>query len=109
MSPPDWQYKILIDRGCLHQISENDHGNFLANILRVSAPDARMMLYIRAFRDGIPFGDPEEQHMKEERIRDTFYPFFEIERIENVYIDKHWGAVPEEALPGMVFRLIRKS
>lgn len=108
MSPPDWQYKILIDRGCFHQIPKNDRGKFLANILRVSAPDARMMLYIRAFRHGIPFGDPERRHMKEGMVRDTFCPSFEIERIENVYIDKQRGAVLEKALPGMAFWLIRK-
>ncbi len=107
--PPDWQFQIIIDRGCFHQIPAIDHDAFVRHIVDVAAPDAKMMLFCRAFRHGIAIGDPEERHAKEQAVRTAFDPHFKIERVEQVYIDRHWGAVPEEALPGLAFWMTRRA
>jgi len=106
---PDRQYRILIDRGCFHQLPSGTELDFLRHLLAVSAPDARMLLFIRAFRNGIPFGDPAEQARQEAKVRAAFCPQFSIERVNAVFIDRHQGDIPERALPGLVFHLTRQQ
>lgn len=104
---PDLGYRTLIDRGCFHQLPSGSERAFVQNLLAVSAPDARMLLFIRAFRNGIPFGDPGERARQESKVRAAFCPQFAIDRIEDGFIDRHQGSIPERALPGMVFYLSR--
>lgn len=101
--PPDLQYRILIDRGCLHQIPRPLVSSFARNIAAVAAPDARMILLMRAFRGKRPFADPDETAEHVHFVRETFRGMFDIERHAAVYMDRHLGAKPDEALPGLVF------
>jgi cyclopropane fatty-acyl-phospholipid synthase-like methyltransferase len=59
--PPDRQYNILVDRGCLHQIPREEIPNYVRNIVAVARTGARMLLFVKAFRDGQRFGDPSEK------------------------------------------------
>lgn len=47
---PQGKYDILIDRGCLHGIPGPLLPDYIANIVALSAPDAKMLLFMRAFR-----------------------------------------------------------
>ncbi len=106
-SLPKRQYGILIDRGCLHQISSWERKNYVKNIVAVSAPDARFMLFIKAFRDGCPLGDPKEWKQQTNWVKKTFAGNFTIERIEPTWLDRFYGKEPEKALPGIVFWMTR--
>ena len=105
--PPDRQYNILIDRGCLHQIPREEIPNYVRNISSVAAPDARMLLFVKAFRDGQPFGDPSERLRQTARVSKAFAGVFTIERVSDTYLDRYQGRDPQNALPGLIFWLIR--
>jgi SAM-dependent methyltransferase len=105
--PPDRQYNILIDRGCLHQIAPEEMPKYVRNIAAVSAPDARFLLFVKAFRDGRPFGDPAEKARLIEWATRIFAGIFTIEKIAETYMDRQHGKDPAKALPGLVFWLAR--
>jgi hypothetical protein len=107
--PSNRQYKILIDRGCLHQIPQEEISNYVRNITHVAAPDARMLLFVKAFRDGQPFGDLAERQRKIAWGSKAFAGVFAIERVSETYLDRYHGRDPQNALPGLVFWLTRTS
>jgi SAM-dependent methyltransferase len=109
-SPPDWQYRVLVDRGCLHQIiSRADRVAYLRTIVRVSAADARLLLFVKAYRDGQPVGDPTEQRRVVAAVEAELGRAFSIVRSADTYVDPDDGTQPERALGGMVFWMVRRS
>jgi SAM-dependent methyltransferase len=107
--PPDRQYKIIIDRGCLHQIPREEISNYVRNITHVAAPDARMLLFIKAFREGQTFGDLTEIRRQTAWVTKAFTGVFTIARVAETYLDRYQGRNPQNALPGLVFWLTRTS
>jgi len=105
--PPNRQYNILIDRGCLHQIPREEIPNYVRNITNVAAPDARLLLFVKAFRDGLPFGDPAERQRQTAWVSKAFAGVFTVERVSETYLDRYQGGDPQNALPGLVFWLTR--
>ncbi len=106
-TPSDHQFAILIDRGCFHQIPDIDLPSYVQNILSVSVPDARLLLFVKAFRAGIPIGDPAEWKHQTARVRTAFAGAFTIIRSDQIHLDAWNGQRAEQALPGLVFWLER--
>lgn len=107
--PPNWRYKILIDRGCIHQIPPRLVGDFVRNLLLVSAPDARLLVLMRAFREGQSIGDAEETERVMKRLMDAVGKDFLIEKRKLTWLDRDKGRNPETQMPGLAFWLKRKS
>lgn len=105
--PPDRQYGILIDRGCLHQIPREEIPNYVRNVAQVAGPSARMLLFVKAFRNGQPFGDLAERQRQISWVSKAFAGVFTFERVSETYLDRHQGRDPDTALPGLVFWLTR--
>jgi SAM-dependent methyltransferase len=103
---PDRQFRILIDRGCFHTIPPALVRSYTRNIAAVAAPGARMLLFIKAFRHGQPFGDPRETEMHVDLIRKAYAGRFSIERHAPTDLARHAGAEPRRHLPGLVFWLV---
>lgn len=103
---PDRTFEILADRGCLHQIPQSLVADYVRNIASLAAPGARLLLFIKAFRDGRAFGDPEECGLRADWIRRAFAGQFDLERALATYLNPD---EPENPLPGMVFWLTRTA
>ena len=83
---------------------------FLKNLLAISAPDARLLLFFRAFREaGVPTGDPAERKRITDEVVSALGSHFTLDRSELTYLDPHNGQQPETAMPGLVFWLTRKA
>ena len=107
--PPDRHYPILIDRGCLHSIQPQDYPRFLENLLQVSAPNARLLLFCRAYRDGFPMGDPEERRRVTAMVTDGLGGGFHTVRSADTYLDPFGGQKPDRAMGGVVFWMERRA
>lgn len=108
-SPPDHGYGTLIDRGCFHQIPSADWPAFLGNLLRVSAPDARMILLMKAFREGQPVGDPEELRRVHSQVNRCFGRAFDVVRTAPTFLDPFEGKRQGNEMPGMAYWMVRKA
>ncbi|MCL6729994.1 class I SAM-dependent methyltransferase [Sphingomonas hankyongi] len=101
---PGRTFDILIDRGCLHQIPENLVADYVRNIASLAAPDARMMLFMKAFREG-PVSDLlEEMELRTDWVRRIFAGHFALERALPTFLNPD---NPKFPLPGMAFWLSR--
>jgi hypothetical protein len=100
--PPDRSYGILIDRGCLHTIPEELRPEFVRNITAFAAPGARMLLFMKAFREDRPVGDRVETEAYVTTLAALFAGKFVIERAAPTYLDRFGGKKPAAALPGLV-------
>lgn len=107
-SPPDRQYRVLIDRGCFHQIPSADRPDFVHHLLAVSAPDARLLLLCRAYRDGIPMGDETERRTVTKAVEKVFSGGFRIVRSADTYLDPFGGKDRDRAMGGIVFWMERR-
>ena len=96
----------MIDRGCLHTISPELAATFARNIASVVAPDARMLLFMRAFRTDRAFGDRWETEIHVRWVKSVFAGRFKIARYAPTYMDRYGGKQPVFALPGLVFWLV---
>jgi SAM-dependent methyltransferase len=105
--PPDRQYRVLIDRGCFHTIQSRDYADWLEHLLHVSAPDAKLLLLCRAFRDGIPQGDPHERRRVTASVEQGFGRGFRIVRSADTYLDPFDGRQADKAMGGIVFWMER--
>ena len=106
-APPNRQYNILVDRGCLHQIPENLIPSYVRNITAVAAPDARLLLFAKAYRKDIPYGDAAERQKQVDWVRAALDGVFTIERHADTYVDDHHGKDTANALPAIVFWMKR--
>jgi hypothetical protein len=78
---------------------------YVANVAAIAAPDAKMMLFTKAYREGRPFADPRETALRAEWVRNRFAATFALERAEPTYLNP---SKAEDPLPGMAFWLARK-
>lgn len=103
-SPPvGGPFDVIVDRGCLHQIAEVDRPLYRRHLLDITREGARLILFVRAFRDGVPFGDPAERDSLATTYTSALSPPFALVRSELTYLDTRHGADPETALGGLVF------
>lgn len=105
--PRNERFDIIVDRGCLHGIPEILVECYVANISLLASPGARMLLFMKAFRDGEPFGDEAHTRRKAECVRDIFRGQFTIESHRPIYMRKNGLLNPRHPLPGLLFRLTR--
>lgn len=99
---PGGQFGVLVDRGCFHQLDARDRGDYARNLATAAAPDARFLLFVKAFRDGVPVGDPDERDRRTREVADVFASSFTIDRIAETTLDRR------ATLPGLVIWLIRR-
>jgi SAM-dependent methyltransferase len=104
--PPGGEYRVLIDRGCFHGIADEDALAYARNLAAAAAPDARLLLFVKAYRGGT-VGDPAERARQTDKVVRALASDFEIQRVADTYLDPFDGQGPGEALPGMVFWLVR--
>jgi SAM-dependent methyltransferase len=103
-SPPTGgPFDVVVDRGCLHQMALADRPAYRRHLLEATRTGARMMLFVRAFRDGVPFGDPAERESLTRIYGEALGPLFRLERTELTYLDTKSGTDPGTALGGLVF------
>lgn len=107
--PFDLQFDIFIDRGCLHGIPAVLIGNYVSNISSMASPDARMLLFVRAFREGQPFGDEAETSRHVDGIKRIFSGLFAVESHSPTYLNVGGIRDARNPLPGLVFRLKRSA
>lgn len=106
--PPGGPYRVLVDRGCYHQISQQDLVLYGRSLLRASTPDAQLLLLHKAYRNGTSPGDPAERRRVTERIERGLGEGFAIEKCEETFLDPWHGENPERALPGLVYWMRRR-
>jgi SAM-dependent methyltransferase len=107
--PEGGPFQVVVDRGCFHQIAEADRRAYAGHLASACAADARLLMFSRAFRDGVACGDPEEIRRKRAEVMEAFAPHFELQREAPTYLDRCHGARPDERLPGIVFWLRRRG
>jgi hypothetical protein len=81
-------------------------GDYIRNIASIAAPGARMILFMKSFRKGRPFGDPEVTRMNTDWTRRAFAGHFELERALPTFLAPDNS---EDPLPGLVFWLSRTA
>jgi len=104
-SPPNKQYDILIDRGCLHAIHPLVIKNYVKNISMVSAQGAKLLIFIRAFRDGREFNNEAEVKAHVQQIQKIFAGTFKLKKYGSTNIGSSIDKSKERNLPGMIFYL----
>lgn len=106
------RFAILVDRGCFHQIADEDLPAYAANVDRIAAPDARLLLFVKAFRDAAVSGDGDaiaaERARHRARVEGALGAAFAIERVTDTALDADEGRVAERRLPGLVFWMARR-
>ncbi len=103
---PGRTFEILIDRGCLHQIPERLVADYVRNVAAIAAPGAKMMVFMKAFREGRSFGDAEEIEQRTAWTRRTFAGHFDVERAQPTYLNP---GNRNDPLPGLAFWLSRTA
>jgi SAM-dependent methyltransferase len=103
--PPNKSYSII----CLHAIPVALRAYYVANLEAVCAADAKIILFIRAFRTGRPFNDPEEVKNHFYDIENIFAGYFKIHSYGSTNIGRTAGEENSYFLPGMVFILEKVS
>ena len=103
-SLPGRTFDILVDRGCLHQIPLNLTADYVRNISSIAAPGAKLLLFMKAYRDGRKFGGAQETELAANWTRRTFAGEFELERVHPTYLNPD---NPTDPLPGIAFWLSR--
>ncbi|MGH0031905.1 MAG: class I SAM-dependent methyltransferase [Myxococcota bacterium] len=100
-------FDVVIDRGCFHQMRDDDLPPYVANLTDACAPDARMLIFYRAYRRGVPHGDPQERARVVGRVERFYAGRFALERAADTYTDPSFGADPETRMSGIVMWLRR--
>jgi SAM-dependent methyltransferase len=106
--PRSRRFSILIDRGCFHQIPAHEAATFARNIASVCVPGARFLLLHKAFRNGVPPGDPIERERVVRTVRRFFGNAFSLERVEVTSLGDSHSAPSAQDLPGLAFWMIRR-
>jgi len=105
--PPGGPFDILIDRGCLHNISKRFVPDFVRCIAAASAPQARMLLFMRAYRNERPFADETETREHVAWTTEALRGYFAIESYTPTYLSSDGKLDPSNPLPGIVYRVRR--
>lgn len=105
---PPLQFDVLIDRGCMHAIPVFLLHRYIRNMASLAAPNAKMLLFIKAFRKDRPFRDRAERAHHYRRMSRLFSGCFAIEDHAPTHLNAGDVRDPRNPLPGLVFWL-RKS
>jgi SAM-dependent methyltransferase len=108
-APDGAPFQLVIDGGCFHQIREEEHRGYGRHLAAVCDPGAPLLLFVRAFQGGAPYGDRGELGRKRSEIMYAFGPYFRIERTTLTYLDRYRGERPGRRAPGIVFWLRRRG
>lgn len=100
---PDTRFGVLVDRGCFHQLDVHDREAYARKLAFAAAPHARFLLFVKAFREGQPAGDPVERERATQMVEQTFSFAFLIERVGETTLNR------PGTLPGLVFWMTRKD
>lgn len=108
--PEGGPFDVLLDRGCLHGIPPAMQTAYVRNLLAVSGPRARMMLFMRIHREKGFFRQSRffrwcERKLHENRVRRIFAGSFRVARSEIVDLT---GANADSAMPGVLYFLERE-
>ena len=104
----DGPYDIFLDRGCLHQITQDEFAPYAANIASAASAGARMMLFIRAYRGPGAFaGDPHETAIHQDLVARIFAPHFTIASVIPTNLAGIGEVAGSRNLPGICFCLIK--
>jgi cyclopropane fatty-acyl-phospholipid synthase-like methyltransferase len=109
VTTPTWlgnSFTNLIDRGCFHQIPDQDIPAYARNIANASSSNGRLLLFVKAFRGG-QTGEAERV-LHRTRVQNALDRYFSIERFADTFLDPNEGLTPETRLPGLVFWLVRR-
>ena len=90
------------------KIHPADAPSYLRTIVSVSAPDARMLLFVKAFRHDVPLNDASEWRRVSDQVEQAMSPSFEIVRRRQTFLDPFEGRRSARALPGIGFWLVRR-
>jgi SAM-dependent methyltransferase len=101
---PSGTFGVLIDRGCLHQIQPALRALYARNVAGVCETGTRFILLMRAFRNGVKFGDAAERDRIMSDITKVLGHWFTIDRAEST----HLGDGDDQSLPGMAFWMTRR-
>jgi hypothetical protein len=107
--PNNMQFEIFIDRGYLHGIPAILIDKYVSNISALASHDAKVLLMIRAFREGSAFGDESEISLHADRIKRIFSNLFSVESQSPTYLNISGKYHARGPLPGLVFRLKRSA
>lgn len=103
--PPNLAFDIVIDRGCMHAIHPALVKNYVRNLSAVCSPDARMLLFIRAFRGDVEFNDQQELSRLNDAVARVFDGEFRVISCVAANIGRTAGQPEDKWLPGLVFKL----
>jgi len=106
-SPSGGPFDLVVDRGCYHQIDEEEQRGYGRRLASLCVPGAPLLLFARAFGDGVPVGDPLERSKKWQELMYAFGPYFRLERSALTYLDRFGGQKPGHAAPGLAYWLRR--
>lgn len=107
--PAGLTFEIFIDRGCLHCIAPVLVEDYVANLARVSAPGAKLVLFMKAYREGRPFGGEAETREHAAWVEKAFAGRFDLERHAPCYMNADGKRDEANPLPGIVFFLARSA
>lgn len=111
---PDRKFDILVDRGCLHTIPDALVPAYFTSICRLSAPNARIVLFTRAFRKQGKSGTPLQDESQEERqlvsrVKETFKDAFQLEAYSRTSLGRPEDPQSLSEMPGIMFKLVNVS
>ena len=106
--PPGGPFEILVDCGCFHTIADRDASLYARNLASACRAGARFLLFVRAFRDGVPIGDAGERARIVGRVETVFSRDFSIDRDAQTDLGARAGEQSSVSLPGLAFWLTRR-
>jgi len=107
-APPDRRYGVLIDRGCLHTIAPADRPDYVRNLSKVAAPDARLLLFVKVTSNVERFGDADEEQRVAAGVEKLMGERFVLIRKALTFLDPFEGRESGKAMPGRVFWLVHR-
>jgi SAM-dependent methyltransferase len=105
---PDRQYGVVVDRGCFHAVKRVDARRYVRNVALVCAPEARFLLFIRAFRGQVERDRPEERELLDRRIHRVFSRYFDVSRSEELELGRPRERCESRPMPGLAYRMTRR-
>jgi cyclopropane fatty-acyl-phospholipid synthase-like methyltransferase len=79
--PAAGRFGALVDRGCFHTIGERDARAYARNVALAAREGARLLLFVKAFREGSAFGDPAERERAVARVEAALSEHFTTDRV----------------------------
>ena len=107
--PSGGPFSIIVDRGCFHRVSRDDIPNYARNVAAACTPNARFLLFVKAFRGKMNCDRAQERECVVEHVRSALGKYFAIERVAETFLDRFGGHDACRALPALVFWMTRRA